>query len=694
MEPIFPVEDNVDKKPQPKKRANKKPATAEDQKKLKVEEDFDSPKQTVAIKKTKVANKAKSESPDESLEEVMKNLSTLITNNTPKQEVEETAATPTEIVQKPKKYSKKQLDALKRKLLKKENLENTLKKMDLSSPNVIDMLDLNVRKLVSKPVEKRRHSIEKYPLGSLSAPTIAQLTLFNNVPRSISPKAKRSAKVRQSIENSSRRSSPYTTRSDSPARILRNGKHRKLKDINLMGGLDIEYKRRKRLCSDLSGSELSVSKVSGYDSDSSISDMSSLHGIESSDVKDTTEVKKEVDGDIVKNNTFQAVIKADISNNDLPKNNPQENMDTNSNLCSDIKPPAVIKDQKEPQVDNQIKEADIVFENLAVSESTKVPDKSIILNIMKQTFNSETTANNNTEEAATDKEKRTTRASTRKSGKTETVTAAASTFSGNAEAVPETTVKTKPSDISEMDVTPVPEELKAEVVPECETSTIPSEELQEVMDTQQIPVSEENETKPEPPKAEDVAEAVERKEGSTSEVKEEAPPPQKVEFVESLEDLAKKENIFQALGLLSMEAAKAAEEAAKLKEEEKERWTRTEGNYTGTLKTVIKINRSEPQKNAKTPLKMTLQKNKPKNSDNDHAKSKNESGYKIMKEVSTFYGYNVEFFVCFLNFRSPRQPRRRTTAIRHRTQRVGTASHTILTALTWVITWFWAIVFT
>lgn len=645
MEPIFPVEDNVDKKPQPKKRTNKKPAPGEDQKKLKVEEDLEDSKQSVTIKKTKIIKKSKSESPDESLEEVMKDLSTLITNNTPKQEVEELSTPSTEVVQKPRKYSKKQLDALKRKILKKENLENTLKNMDLSSPNVIDMLDLNVRKLVNKPVKKRRHSIEKYPLGSFSTPTIAQLTLFNNVPRSISPRSKRSSKIRRSIDNLSRRSSPYTTRSDSPARILRNGKHRKLKDLSLLEGLDTQYKRRKRLCSDFSGSELSVSKASGYDSDSSFSDMSSLHGTESSDVKESDVKKEELDGDSVKNNTFQTVNISDGFSRQ------EESMDTNSNLCEDIKPPPLIKDQKEFQCDNQIKETDTVFENLAISPSIKVPDKSIILNIMKQTFNFDNTANNNTEETTADKEKRTTRASTRRSGKTDDTPTTPSKMHSNSETASETPVEVKQLNDSKDNVKIISEEVKKEVT-ESVANAVAVETPVEVMDTQPFPTTEENEVKPELPTLENATEAVENQAENVSEVREDSEMlMQKVDVVETPEELATKENILHALGLQSL---KAAEEAKNLKG--KERWTRTDGNYTGTLKTVIKINRCEKKK-SKTSLKMTLQKNKSKSSDTDPVKSENESGYKIMKEVSNLCdGVNGKYNK-FFYFRGCLQPR-------------------------------------
>lgn len=99
----------------------------------------------------------------------------------------------------------------------------------------------------------------------------------------------------------------------------------------------------------------------------------------------------------------------------------------------------------------------------------------------------------------------------------------------------------------------------------------------------------------------------------------------KPEIIETPENLAIKENILQALGLQSLKAA----EEAKLKEKIAPR----SDIYTGTLKTVIKLNRSDKKK-GRNSLKMTLQKNKSKGSDSDLAGGDDDTGYKIMKEVS------------------------------------------------------------
>jgi hypothetical protein len=82
------------------------------------------------------------------------------------------------------------------------------------------------------------------------------------------------------VRNGARgRNTPYITRSDSPARVLRNGKRRKLKDPSLLEGLDVRYPKRRRLLSatrDGSGSEL------GCKSEPCLDDQSSIAGSDSS----------------------------------------------------------------------------------------------------------------------------------------------------------------------------------------------------------------------------------------------------------------------------------------------------------------------------------------------------------------------------------------------------------------------------
>lgn len=407
LEPIFPIEENIETKKQSRKRLPKKPVKKGmdllDPKKIKVENDDDIsissditdisnaeiptlPKQ---VRKPR-AKKAKVE--NDSLEDVMNDLSFLIKGEDIKKEVEDSMSESgrSDIAAKPKKLTKRQrMEQLKKTIMKKENLENTLSKLDSSDEKVIDMLDLNVRKYKKKPpLTKRRHSIEKFPIGPMenSDIPIPHLSPFNSLPRSLSPRPKRNAKIRQSVEGICRRPSPYSTRSDSPARMLRNGKQRKLKD--LVEGLDFENRKRKRLCSDLSGSEMSVSKLSGYESDSSFSDLASLHGGENSDSKDV-DLKKEVfvpdnDGGVV-----PAAIKRTASS-DTAANGPNENIrliDTNSNLCNNLNVnPLDINLNDKKEIKQEILEENALF---SMNPSVKVPEKSIILDIMKQAFNDE-----------------------------------------------------------------------------------------------------------------------------------------------------------------------------------------------------------------------------------------------------------------------------------------------------------------
>jgi ribose 5-phosphate isomerase RpiB len=157
--------------------------------------------------------------------------------------------------------------------------------------------------------------------------------------------------------------------------------------------LDIRHKRRRRNCSEFSGSEISLSKFSGYESDSSFSDMSSLHGAETIEAKDVEIIK------IEKKESFETAeefpenvqnpqIKRRLSN-DAETNG--STIDTNSNLCLN----------KDTNLMNApVKDEADATENAVINNSTeKVPEKSIILDIMKQTFN-------DTFEEKEDKEKR------------------------------------------------------------------------------------------------------------------------------------------------------------------------------------------------------------------------------------------------------------------------------------------------
>ncbi|XP_057650990.1 uncharacterized protein LOC130890741 isoform X1 [Diorhabda carinulata] len=341
LEPIFPLEENVKKntKKRVAKKIKEESTELLDISKIKVENEEissditdDIPTLSRQVKKPRVIKKSKLET--ESLEDVMNDLSYLIKGDDTRTEVDSLSESSKSDTFKPKKLTKKQkLELLNRDLIKKDKLENTLSKLDSADEKIIDMLDLNVNMVKKKSsIAKRRHSIEKCPISSEDN-TIDTLNIFNPLPRS--PRAKRKTKQ----ENSSRKSSPYSTRSDSPARILRNGKQRKLK-LGLLEGLDLEIKKRRRFGSDL-GSELSGSKLSGNESDSSYSDLSSLHGTESNEA-----LKEDID------------IKPNIS---TAPNGPITNVgliDTFSN----------------------------VYNNTEIT-TEPLSDKNLLLDIMKQTFN-------------------------------------------------------------------------------------------------------------------------------------------------------------------------------------------------------------------------------------------------------------------------------------------------------------------
>lgn len=141
------------------------------------------------------------------------------------------------------------------------------------------------------------------------------------------------------------------------------------------------------------------------------------------------------------------------------------------------------------------------------------------------------------------------------------------------------------------------------------------------------------------------------------------PPPVILPLVESPEKQKQKEKILRTLGLLTL---KEADEAKLEKQKQKElliksskanmpKSSTNSDGYTGTLKTVIKINRTSPdKKKSRSPLKMTFQKSKSRGSKlvSDGASGDSESDdsphYTIHKEVSkTFikaYFYIPEIF--------------------------------------------------
>lgn len=660
---------------------------------------------------------------------------------------------------KPKRLTKKQKLELAQKCIKKEVL-------DSSAQEVIDRLDLNVKKAKAKaPIQRRRHSIEKFPVGSIE--NLDQtISIFSQLPRSISPRSKRNAKVRQSIDGL-RRSSPYT-RSDSPARMLRNGKQRKLKDLNLLEGLS--QKKRRRLCSDLSGSEMSVSKMSGYESDSSFSDLASLHGAETGEMDLKADGVESDDKAIIP----ASKIKRSLST-DTAISGPIDNLtDTNSNIYNDSNSLDINLNDKKIKAEEKSEEE--LIKSIAVTPSVKVPEKSFLLDIMKQTFNSdsekkeETVVDPSTNFESTPENVDSVEM-TELDNKSEETTEETEQMDLDNGALTDENIKRikliPPQEVSQLSIVDeteieskevseaieedtddlkitmdheqseenleeavnieqpelMNEEEETEAINEKqdEDSTEKLEEPQEPMDettdqdeqteqslagvyedeelnqlsselTQIIEsqpeagdneaeTEEQQESSEEVPEDADkmdveddappVLEAVNNLENNKIEVHEEEseadepesshvdePMPVLESSVpeepdndkeneagkspnneESAEDKALKENILQALGLQSLQAAEEAKQNQKGKEKGQKN-----DNYTGTLKTVIKINRDKGEKKkGRNSLKMTLQKSKVKAGDSESGGT--EEGYKIMKEVIIFFNCSISILM-------------------------------------------------
>lgn len=295
----------------------------------------------------------------ESTDEVMNDLSTLLANTDVKIQVKE------EPIEVAAEIFNSDLGRLKKiaKRKKKVDTENTLSILSSSDRKVIDRLDLNVNKMEDLPSAKRRHSIEKFPVSVVDSDSNSTNKLFiNNLSECNIPRSRNSPRLRQSADRLCRRSNPYKTRSE--ARTLRSGKDRKL---NLLEGIRAS-RRRRRNYSEYSGSEKSFPK-SEYESDSSISDMSSLHGAEQND-KDTENIKPEII-----ESCDESVVKIEKPKIRKSRSHESNNFtDTNSNLY--------VKETK-----TSSKNEEFLLQLTGVSPSLEMPQKSMILDIMKQTFN-------------------------------------------------------------------------------------------------------------------------------------------------------------------------------------------------------------------------------------------------------------------------------------------------------------------
>lgn len=231
-----------------------------------------------------------------------------------------------------------------------EVIDNIAKDTELDSDaqNVINQLDLNVDMKKEVKVKKRRHSIEKTALNDSEVITASALppdfaTFIST--RGGSPRPKRRTKPNRS---------PYTTRSDSPARLLRNGKHRKLKD--LLDGLQSDRKRR-RVFSD--SKDLGENKNSEYWSESESSYCESTVSAMENGVPDIADVEP---------------MKVEVGSVEVE--------DVKSELVSVESETKIKVSEVDTENNNE------VLEPLKLSEDfSEVTEKILILNQMAQTFN-------------------------------------------------------------------------------------------------------------------------------------------------------------------------------------------------------------------------------------------------------------------------------------------------------------------
>ncbi|CAG9864416.1 unnamed protein product [Phyllotreta striolata] len=532
LEPIFPLEEN---KKQPKKRGvkrnNKDVPELMDSTKIKeeIEDDVSSDLTDTSFgdnsgaskqsKRTRTAKKVKIESM-ETMEDVMNDLTCLIKSDEIKKETDVQSE-----ADKMKKLSRKQKLELLKKSIKKENIENVSNrtKFDPADEKIIDMLDLNVNVLKKRsPVTNRRHSFEMCSSTPLETAEDA-VKLFGEAPRSSSPRSKR--KTKQDVP--ARKPSPYTTRSDVPAKKLRNGKERKFKNLGLLDGLHVVNTRRRRMLSD------SCSKVSGYESDSSYSDLAS---------------------------------------NEPPKEDtskPIDSLDSNSN---------------------------------------PLPEKNVILDIMKMKFNGEV------ESKQPDSEFK-------------MATVVASRFYGRraSDASPATTEPDPKEAISEKIADEAPLMVDEAGLGLGSAASEADENLTDVQaDRDRDRTVAEGETVDD--SALDKSEYIPMEDGPVAtdcsytviETNEED---LHVRVDEATENVAEKESILKALGLRRSNAPEQEPVKPKPKND----------NYTGTLKTVIKINRDK-KKGGKGFVKSSMQKGKTKTLDEEQTEETNE---KASKEKET-----------------------------------------------------------
>ncbi|XP_044749946.1 uncharacterized protein LOC123310514 isoform X2 [Coccinella septempunctata] len=665
LEPLFPVDEELGKKTK-KKRIVRNPAA----KRIKTEVEDPEICSDSSANSVKNSRRNKSIAKIEEIDTVTQTIEGVVSGFTLrpdeiKKEPDSMSESSRSDIIKPKRLTKKQKLCLLQKEIKKENIENALTNLGQSDQKVIDMLDLNVLKVKKTyPTQKRRHTIEKYPMGTDYQCTddFPPLIPFSDI-----PKSKR--KVRSCVEN--RVLNPYNIRP--PARLLRNGKQRRMKE-QLEHSLD-DRRKKRRLCSE--GSMAEIPKLSGYDSDSSYSDLVSLSGADSVVDLKSVEVKKE---QIDNHNTSSIILPANIKRS-LSLENQTYCTDSNSNLCDDPN----IQENKNTE---NLKHVTMLNEDIYPSPSTKVPEKLLILDIMKQNFNekveledekSTTEAQEpvrvSTEELSPvvleEKESEQKKMSEIISKIVETMGTEEFTATINPTAVvmqngdipwedsvkiveesacDPVQVEDEPTIIVQSEDTPKTSNEIVEAFPtsaiiiENETGLTESQIMEEVIEEVTQTINNEQEMIPPIPEA--ISEIPQiamniPEEPIAGPSSAESPPllepiccqPSTSKVADHLvqeteEDVAIKESMLSALGLRSLKAA----EEARLREKEKPASSSKADAYTGTLKTVIKLNRDTKKKGKNQPLKMTLQKNKSRNGD---GASGSQDDYKIMKEGSS-----------------------------------------------------------
>ncbi|KAB0799077.1 hypothetical protein PPYR_06957 [Photinus pyralis] len=534
-----------------KKRIKKVPA-GDNTKKAKVEttNDYSSVDETinsilsqiVAEEDAKIAKKQKLKKPkmdtaEESIEDVVKDLTYLLKADEIKQE--EDLKTETVRAKRPSTRKPKS-DVAKKRVVKKESQANQLDEitLDASAKHLIDMLDLSVDKAnqLLLPTSPRRHSIEKCSVdikntvdgvGNLRAPT---------------PRSKRTLKVRQSVD------AKLTNARSDIVPVLRNGKNRKNSLSN-----STESRKRKRLGSDLSGSEKSVSKLSGYESDSSFNDVASGDKMDQKD----EQFKLDSADNSQRNSGPKTEVDSSLNGYEEDNIKKEDVTDSNSNVCSDMK--TEVPEESLYILNNE----EIRHYNGGVS--SKVPEKSIILNKMKQTFN---------DVISEDQDKQTVNVPN-KPPDSASVQVTTSTFYGHltnkSDIICDNTEKTEDQTLEDENIKSDDDNTVEQIAADC-ASIIASLEEEE----------------------EDCIDASQKVDVGAPLNKD-----------ENVENLTLKGDILQALGLQSL---KEAEEAKKEKP--------SKSDYTGTLKTVIKLNRGEKKK-GRGSFKLTLQKHKGKAKENE-----------------------------------------------------------------------------